>query len=301
MISEILRFLAIILSLVAFLMLPHITRAETISVGDISNKPAEKIGVFTPFVNYLARQLQPEGIDQGKVVVVRNIPEMANQIKEGKVDLFIDSPFPAMAVSRLANSKFLLRHWKRGVAEYRAIIFVKKDSGIGRLEDLKGKTIAFEEPDSTSTYFMPKLVMVQRGLKLALKKDPSSPVGPDEVGYLFVGDEPNAMFWVLRDKAAAGVMNNQNYLQEARGYSDSLRVIHETFSLPRQVVTYRSDLNPKLVAKVREVLLKMDQSEEGRKVLKDFQRTTKFDELPDGAMAPLLKAGNFIDAEFRIK
>jgi phosphonate transport system substrate-binding protein len=301
MTNSYLRFPAIFLLLIAFLLLPQITRAETISVGDISNNPAEKIKSFLPFVNYLARQLQPERIDQGKVVIARSIPEMASYVKESKVDLFVESPFPAVAVSRLANSRFLLRRWKRGVAEYRALIFVKKDSGVNKLEDLKGRTIAFEEPLATSTYFLPKLVMVQRGLKLEQKKDHGDPVGRDEIGYIFVGDEPNAMFWVLRDKVTAGVMNNQNYLQEVRGYAESLKVIYETFPIPRQVISHRPDLNSNLVARIKEMLLKMDQSEEGRKVLQEFEKTTKFDELPDGAMAPLLKAGNFIDSEFRIK
>jgi len=100
---------------------------------------------------------------------------------------------------------------------------------------------------------------------------------------------------------SAGVLNNQNYPKEARGYLDSLKVIHETFSLPRQIVSYRQDLDPKLVARIKEILIKMDQSEEGRKALQDFENTTKFDELPPQAMAQLSNALQFIDAELGIK
>ena len=97
------------------------------------------------------------------------------------------------------------------------------------------------------------------------------------------------------------MISNKNYLKEARGQIDSLKIIYETFSLPRQIVSHRADLDPKLVARIREILLKMDQSEEGKKALQDFEETTKFDELPEGAMAPLLKSPKFIDAEFGIK
>lgn len=251
--------------------------------------------------NYLAKQLQPEGIDQAKVIVVKSIPEMANHLREGKVDLIIDSAFPILAASRLSGSKFLVRRWKRGLGDYHGVVFVQKDSGISRLEDLKGKIIAFEEPFSTITYFIPKLVMAQMGLKLVQKGSSSDSVGPNEVGYVFVGDDPNILLAVLKSKVSAGVLNNQNYPKEARGYLDSLKVIYETFSLPRQIVSYRQDLDPKLVARIKEILIKMDQSEEGRKALQDFENTTKFDELPPQAMTQLSNALQFIDAELGIK
>jgi phosphonate transport system substrate-binding protein len=254
-----------------------------------------------PLAKYLAKELQAEGIDQGKVIVVKSIPEMGNLVREGKVDLFIDSPFPALAVSRLAGTKFLLRRWKKGLAEYRAVVFSLKDSGVSRLEDLNGKLVAFEEPSSTSTYFLPKLVMVQKGLKLVEKKGASDPVGPHEVGYVFVGSDPNSIFWVLRRQAAAGVANQQNFVLEARGHLDNLKSIHETFNIPRQIVSYRADLDPKFIAKIKETLIKMDQSEEGRKALRESDNTTKFDELPEGSMTPLLKSVRFIESEFGIK
>jgi len=152
---------------VTALFLPRLTWAIPIQVGSVSIEPAEEIKKFLPLAAYLAKELQPEGFDQGKVVVAKNILEMAGFLREGKVDLYIDSPFPVSAASRLAGSKFLLRRWKKGVAEYHSVIFAKKDGGINRLEDLKGKIVAFEEPFSSSGYFLPKLLLVQKGLKLA--------------------------------------------------------------------------------------------------------------------------------------
>lgn len=297
----VLRLRKVCFLFVASLLIPQTISAGPIYIGDVYTQPADAIKRLWPFVSYLAKQLQSEGIDQGKVIVVKTIPEMANLLREGKVDLFIDSPFPAVAVSRLSGSKFLLRRWKKKMADYRGVIFVRKDSGIDRLQDLKGKIIAFEEPFSTSTYFLPKLAMVQKGLYLAPKREAFDPVGSNEVGYVFVGDDPNIMFAVLKGKVSAGALNNKNYLKEARGNLDNLKIIHETFSIPRQIVSYRVDLNPTLVNRIKEILLKMDQSEEGKKTLADFENTTKFDEIPANSMAPILKAGKFIDAEFNIK
>lgn len=286
---------------VAILLLPRVTWAGPINIGSIGVDPADEIKKFLPLADYLAKQLQSAGIDQGRVVVAKSIPQMATYVREGKVDLYIDSPFPSVAVSRLSGSKFLARRWKKGLAEYHSVIFTRKEAPIDRLEDLRGKIVAFEEPFSSSGYFLPKLVLAQRGLKLIHKSQTSDPVGPDEIGYAFSLDDETTMVWVLRGRVAAGAMDNQAYLKEARGKLDDLKIIHETFPLPRHVVTYRADLSPSLVGQIKEVLLKMNQSEEGRKALQAFEKTTKFDELSDEAMAPLVKSLKFIEAELGLE
>lgn len=283
------------------LFLPQMTLAKPINVASVGDVPTDEIKKFLPLASYLAGQLQSEGFDQGKVVVARSIPEMATLLREGKVDLYIDSPFPSAAVSRLSGSKFLLLRLKKGLSEYHSVIFVRKDSGIDRLQELNKKMIALKEPFSSSGYFVPKMVLMQEGLRLVPKKDASDSVGPREVGYIFSNDNENSMVWVLRKKVAAGALDNQSYEKEARGNLNDLKILYQTFSFPRHIVSYRADLSPALVARIKEILVKMHQSEGGKKALEDFEKTTRFDELPDQAMAPFLKAGKFIDAELGIK
>lgn len=280
------------------LLAPALTVAEPIKVGSLSSEPAAEVKKFLPLASYLGKRLQAHGISEGTVVVAASIPQMAALLKERKVDLYIDSPFPSVAVSRLSGSRFFLRRWKKGIAEYHTVIFARSDSGIQRLDDLNGKMIIFEEAFSTSGYFLPKLVLTQAGFKLVPKSAPSESVGPREVGYVFSQDDENTMVWVLRGQRLVGAMDNQNYTKEARAHLDKLQVIHRTYPLPRHVVSYRADLPAALVARLKDVLLTMDQSEDGKKALHEFERTTKFDELSEQALAPLLAAHKFIDAEF---
>lgn len=275
----------------------HVAWARPITVGSISTEPGAEVKKFVPLAAYLARQLHPDGIDQGKVVVAKSIPEMASLLREGKVDLYIDSPFPSMAVARLAGSKFLLRRWKKGIAEYHAVIFTHKDSGVDRVEDLRGRTIVFEEPFSSSGYFVPVAILRQHGLRLVAKKDHSDPVGPGEVGYVFSYADENTMLWVLRRAASAGAMDDQSYLKEGRGDLSHLKVIHTSFPIPRHILSYRADLPARLVARIKNVLVAMDQSEEGKKALQDFEKTTKFDELSEESLAPLLKLERWVQEE----
>ncbi len=101
-----------------------------------------------------------------------------------------------MAVRRLSGSKFLLRRWKKGIGEYHTVIFVRRDSGINRLEDLKGKLIPFDDPHSSSGYFLSKMALLQEGLTLVPRQSVHQSVMQNEVGYIF-SDQATAL---LHDK-----------------------------------------------------------------------------------------------------
>jgi phosphonate transport system substrate-binding protein len=285
--------------LVAAWLLAQMVDARPLIVGSIHhNDPVHEIEKFWPFVAYLAKQLEADGIDQGKVVVAQSIPQMATWCREGKVDLYLDSPLAAMAVSCLSGSKFLLRRWKKGLSNYHTVIFVDKESGIHRLEDLRGRTIAFDDPYSSLSYLLPKMVLAQAGYTLVPKSQPSEAVLPDEVGYVFSGSDANTMVWVLRGKVLVGAMDSQSYQQEARHHRQRLRILHTTLALPRHIVSARADLSPPLVRRIVEVLTTMAQSAPGRNALQAFQNTTQFDPIPAHALAPLLQTRPFLAAEF---
>jgi hypothetical protein len=55
------------------------------------------------------------------------------------------------------------------------------------------------------------------------------------------------------------------------------------------------------VARIKEILLKMDQSEDGKKALHALAMTKKFDPIPDQAMTLLLQSMQFINTEFGLQ
>lgn len=79
--------------------------------------------------------------------------------------------------------------------------------------------------------------------------------------------------------------NNLNLL--ASNQLKKLRVIHSTIAVPRHIVSIRSGLDPVLVSKIKNILLQMHTTERGQKILQQFKKTTKFDEIPEGADAML--------------
>ena len=287
-----------VLTVGVLLLVPQLVCGETFKIGSISDSPVVETRKFWPLAAYLARQLQSEGIDQGKVVVADGLSGMSAFLQTRQVDLYIDSFFPSLAVSRLSGSKLLLRRWKTRKGEHRSVIFTRKDSGIARLEDLKGKVIAFENPFGSSGYFFPKIVLLERGLRLVFKRLETDPVKADEVGYVFTHTDSKTILLVMNRAVAAGATEDEKYFTTARNL-DSFKLIHETDPFPRHMVSHRADLPNKMVTKVKDILLNMNQTDEGNQVLQAFENTTRFEEIPTRDIDLAAGIMKHIDAEIK--
>lgn len=256
---------------------------DTLSVGVATfDDPGETIEKHRDFVEYLGRKLSPTGEIKGRVVVVRTALQLAKAINQKKVDFYVESPYPTFLINEQTGAKVLVRRWKGGVPEYHSIIFAKKESGVTRFEDLLGKIIAFEDPTSTSAYFLPKAFLIKRGFRLTEKFSFQAKVRPNEIGYLFTYDEENILNWVLLSKVAAGAFSNIDFDKFDPRRRAEVIVLAETEVVPRHLLSVRKDLDPSLVSRLEQILLVMHLDEEGQRAMRKADKTTKFDPLPGG-------------------
>ena len=275
----------------------RIPREYVILVGSISETIKEEVSDFKPLTDYLAARLKERGILKSQVVVSQSIPEMVDLVKKGEVDLYTDSAFPVLQVSKLAGMRPMLRRWKRGKADYHSVIFVRKDSGIESVSDLMGKTIGFDQPSSTSGYLIPKAVLIRAGMAVGELESRESRIPEDSIGYVFTQDDENTLFWVLEERVAAGAMDNESFDSMSGRRKDELKVLERSISVPRHLVAFRSSMDSTLSVEIRNVLIEMHENEEGRKALVAFQHTTKFDTFrvgADEALKPIQKLMEFV-------
>lgn len=287
------------ISLVAIiLLLPRLAWAGPLTLGFISSSPMEDSRRFSPLASYLARQLQSEGIGEGNVVAANSIEAMSSMLRTSQADIYIDGFFPTKAVSRLSGSRLLLRGWKDGGSDYKSVIFTRKDSRISILEHLGGKVIAFDEPFSSSGYFVPKVELLKITFLVLPDQPGAAPVKGDEVRYVFSRGDTNTIYKVANGEVAAGAVDDQKYHALAKNL-DGLKILHETASFPRQIVSYRADFPVKLLTKIKNVLLNMPRTEEGRKVLREFDNTTKFDTIPAPVQDLMRGFKKYVEAELK--
>ena len=221
------------------------------------------------------------------MIVARDIEEMGNLLKDGGVDIYFDSPFPTLAAQELSGSEIILRRWKEGLVSYWSTYIALRESGVARVEDFAGKIVAFEEPRSTSGFLLPAGTLVQRGFSLREVNGADEGVAPGEIGYFFSGDEENTVELILRHQAVGGGISNQDFEELPPELMEKIVAFDRTITVPRQLVSVRPGMDPSLVSRVRELLIGLDQTDEGRQILEGLKRTAKFDPVPPEAEAAL--------------
>lgn len=256
-------------------------KIKSITLGLVSATSQKEIEAhFQAFVRYVAGKLGPDR--EGKVVIVPTPLQTAKLLEEKKIDFYMESPYPTYIINKQGAAVLLLRRWKSGMAEYRGLIFSKKDSETNRLDQLRGKMIAFEDPGSTSGYFLPKVLLLKKGFLLSEKPRPEAKVGAKEIGYIFASTDVNVVNLVLSKRVAAGAFSDDDYGALDGSRKADIIILAQTDLFPRHLVSVRKDLDPMVKNRLKEVLLAMNQEDEGRSIMQQTDNTTKFDRLPGG-------------------
>lgn len=253
---------------------PVVFRKIVIGVVVNESEVSEDVKEHTPLARYLANKLAGSET-LGSVRVSKSIIEMSELVRRGEVDLYIDTPFTAAIIQKLSAGTIFATRAKGGVETYQSYIFVRKDSGLTSLTDLVGKKIVFESADSTTNYFLPKVVLLQAGLKLSLINSDGT-VPPGTVGYYFVGDDAIIIPDVFRRKADAGGRNSVSYIKETSTVGGEFLILAKSPKVYRSVVVASPKLSPTHVNVIKEALISMDSSEEGRIALQQSGKTLYF-------------------------
>ena len=158
-------------------------------------------------------------------------------------DIAFMGALPYVMARERIGAAALLSEVYRGKASYRGAVFVRRDSGIASLEQLRGKSIAFADPISESGFLYPLDLFVKAGL-MAPRGDPKAFFGQ----VYFAGGYQQAIHAVANGLVdAAGVSIYATLLLDAdrRG---SVTAIARTPPIPSHVVVARRGLEPELRA-----------------------------------------------------
>ena len=148
-------------------------------------------------------------------------------------------------------------------------VFITTVPGITKLEDLKGKTLAFGSESSTSGHLMP------RSFLLGAKINPDT----DLKRVAFSGAHDATVAAVAGGKVDAGALNISVWDKLVEAKKVDPRVVRVFYTTPGYYDynwTVRSDMSPALQKKITDAFLALDASTpEGKQIL-DLQRATKF-------------------------
>lgn len=174
-------------------------------------------------------------------------------LRSESADISFTGALPYIFAHKAIGAEVLLAEVYRGEPHYTSRLFVRKDSGIETLGDLRGKTAAFADPISESGYLYPLEILSDAGL-LEPGADPQSFFGQ----VYFAGGYQQAIQAVANGLVdVAGVSEFSDLLLTPEQQID-VRWIAESKPIPSHAVIARSGLDPKLKAAFEEAMLALN-------------------------------------------
>jgi phosphonate transport system substrate-binding protein len=214
-----------------------------------SQKPTDLLAAGEEFAQVLGRLA---GIPL-RVTVASDYAAVIEALRNRTADLAFVHPGGYVLASREAKARIVAKNLWHGKSSFTSRLYVRKDSGLQRLEDLRGKTIAFIDPASSSGYIYPMVLLIQRGL--VTNRDPKTFFRE----VVFAGSHDAGMRALVNghvDALASFDMAREQYLRDP-AERERIAWIAETPPIPEAGIAARDGLDPAVVARVRAALLQM--------------------------------------------
>jgi phosphonate transport system substrate-binding protein len=162
----------------------------------------------------------------------------------------------AVAVDR-AGARLILAEERDGRAYYHSRFWVRADSGIDDLEDLRGKTVAFNDPLSGSGYLMPVATLIDAGMIEA---------GDDvhdffHTVYFAGGTELSMRALINGHVDVAGISENAADVFLSPEERDLVTYVAQSDPMPRHAIAVSGDLSENLVDGITKAFLKLNEPE----------------------------------------
>lgn len=250
------------LTALLFIFAFSVQAKDVIRFGVLSIAPPARIhSKWQPFVKYVSQRLN----QKIEIVVPRGFKKMKAAAAAGKVDFFyinshvfyrLKQAGKAIGVAQMENIN--------GSTTSTSDIFVRSDSGITSIKQLKGKSIAFVSPMGAGGYLAPRALMYTKGIETK-----------NQTKEVFTKNLSNSIHKVLLGEIKAGTMCGVNYkLMGKKINTGELKIIGHSSPYPENIIAARSNLDSALLDKFKQIVVAMPDNPEGKKVL-DLMRGMK--------------------------
>jgi phosphonate transport system substrate-binding protein len=150
-----------------------------------------------------------------------------------------------------------------GTTYYAGQINVRADSGIETLEDLRGKVMCWVDPNSTSGYIIPRIMLQANGI------NPDA----DFARTVEAGSHNNVIVQVYNGECDAGASYVDARSSVEEDYPDveeQVVVLATTTDIPNDSVSFIQDFPEEMRTEIEEALLEIAQTEDGQAALENL-------------------------------
>ena len=203
-----------------------------------------------------------------ELIVTTDYSSMIEAMRPGRLDLAYFGPLSYVLARQKSEIEPFVALKTKGSTTYQSVVIANSAAGVSRIEDIKGKNMAYGDKASTSSHLIPKSVLAEKGLD----------VGRDYQEH-FVGSHDAVAIAVQNGHAQAGGLSRpifESLVERKVIDSAKVKVLGYSKPFPQYPWTLRSNLKPELKAKIRAAFLDLKEPA----VLKAF-KAEGFDAVTD--------------------
>ena len=246
--------------------------AKVLRVGFVPAEDAQQVMQNAqPIVDILQKQLSMEI----QPFVAADYTGVVEALRVNKLDVAFLTPASYVLAKNEANVKVVLKSERKGIASYYAAIITRADSGIRRLEDLRGKTFAFGDALSTTGNIFPRKMFKERGI------DPVR----DFKQILYSGGHDATVLAVLNGKVDAGATyanspagDDTAWMRYLKNPEDMNKIRAIAFSepIPADNLVINGNLDEAIAKKVEDIFLQLSSDPKGKQLMRDLYQIDGF-------------------------
>lgn len=264
------------------------TRQEnTFLIGLIPEQNIFKqIERYEPLADYLSGKI---GITIKLTVLPRYGNIIDHFLSEGMDGAFFGSFTYTLAHAKLGVQVIARPLSFNNTSTYHGLIFVRKDSGIKSIREMKGRRFAFVDKATTAGYLLPLAYFRKHGVnyKSYLRES------------YFTGTHEDAFYDVLNRKADIGAAKNtvfERLINNDIRIQKELTILERSPDVPENGLAVRKDLDHSVQNQLKTALLNMHNDPQGKAILKAFG-AQRFIETTDEDYQPVYKYAREVDLD----
>lgn len=231
---------------------PESDREYVFAVHPLHN-PVRLLEVYGPVMEYLNRNIAGSTF---RLEASRNYEEFDRKLYNREPEFALPNPYQTWES---------LKYGYRVIAKmgddhkFTGIILVRRDAGIKRVSDLKGKKVSYPARTALAATMMPKFFLQTHGLDVNR-----------DIENVYVGSQESSIMNVYLGNVAAGAtwpLPWEAFQKEHPDRAKELLLKWETKPLINNGVVVRDDVPESLAGEVARLLAALHTTEEGRKML----------------------------------
>lgn len=231
---------------------PLASKEYVFAVHPLHN-PVRLFEIYQPVIDYLNRSIPGTTF---RLEASRNYEEFEKKLYARKLDFALPNPYQTL--KSLDHGYHVIA--KMGDdAKFTGVILIRRDSGIQKLADLKGKKVSYPARTALAATLMPQYYLQTHGLDVN-----------HDIENLYVGSQESSIMNVYLGNVAAGAtwpLPWEAFQKEHPELARELALKWETEPMINNGVVARDDVPAQLAARVAQLLDTLHTHEEGKTML----------------------------------